>query len=94
MGNHLFHLPSGKHTKNDGTSPFFMGKSTINGPFSLAMLNNQRIHPIQSLWIPMGKPYKFHVFLTHHGPFLEGHVVVPRVTRRPRGIFAAATHAP
>ena len=23
-------IPSGKHTKNDGTSPFFMGKSTIS----------------------------------------------------------------
>jgi hypothetical protein len=26
-------LPSGKHTKNDGKSPFLMGKSTINGDF-------------------------------------------------------------
>ena len=26
-------LPFGKHTKNDGKSPFFMGKSTINGHF-------------------------------------------------------------
>ena len=26
----------GKLTKNDGKSPFLMGKSTINGPFSLA----------------------------------------------------------
>ena len=26
-------LPSGKHTKNDGKSPFSMGKSTINGYF-------------------------------------------------------------
>jgi len=25
-----FGLPSGKHTKNDGKPPFFMGKSTIN----------------------------------------------------------------
>jgi hypothetical protein len=24
-------LPSGKHTTNYGKSPFFMGKSTING---------------------------------------------------------------
>jgi hypothetical protein len=23
-------IPSGKHTKNYGTSPFFMGKSTIS----------------------------------------------------------------
>jgi len=26
-------LPSGKHTKNYGKSPFLMGKSTINGNF-------------------------------------------------------------
>jgi hypothetical protein len=26
-------LPSGKHTKNYGKSPFLMGKSTINGDF-------------------------------------------------------------
>ena len=37
--NVIFHrLPSGKHTKNYGKSPFFMGKSTINGPFSIAIL--------------------------------------------------------
>jgi hypothetical protein len=29
----LLWLPSGKHTKNYGKSPFFMGKSTINGHF-------------------------------------------------------------
>ena len=29
----LVDLPSGKHTKNYGTSPFLMGKSTINGHF-------------------------------------------------------------
>jgi hypothetical protein len=32
----LMGLPSGKHTKNYGKSPFFMGKSTINVPFSIA----------------------------------------------------------
>ena len=37
------HVPSGKHTKNYGKSPFLMGKSTINGPFSIAMLNNQMV---------------------------------------------------
>jgi hypothetical protein len=26
-------IPSGKHTKNYGKSPFLMGKSTINGHF-------------------------------------------------------------
>ena len=29
-------LPSGKHTENYGKSLFFMGKSTINRPFSIA----------------------------------------------------------
>ena len=29
--------------KNDGTSPALIGKSTINGPFSIAMLNYQRV---------------------------------------------------
>ena len=37
-------LPSGKHTKNYGKSPFGIGKSTINGPFSIAMLNYQRVY--------------------------------------------------
>jgi hypothetical protein len=36
-------LPSGKHTKNYGKSQFSMGKSTINGPFSIAMLNYQSV---------------------------------------------------
>jgi len=36
-----------------------MGKSTINGPFSMAMLNNQRVYiitesSISSLWIYYG----------------------------------------
>ena len=30
-------LPSGKQPHNYGKSPCFMGKSTINGPFSIAM---------------------------------------------------------
>ena len=36
-------IPSGKHTKNYGKSQFLMGKSTINGSFSIAMLNYQRV---------------------------------------------------
>jgi hypothetical protein len=36
-------LPSGKHTKNYGKSQFLMGKSTINVPFSIAMLVYQRL---------------------------------------------------
>ena len=37
-------LPSGKHTKNYGKAPFFMGNSTINGQFSIAMLLYQRVN--------------------------------------------------
>ena len=29
----LPHIASGEHTKSNGKSPFFMGKSTINGHF-------------------------------------------------------------
>jgi len=37
-------LPSGKHTKSYGKSPFGIGKSTVNEPFSIAMLNYQRVY--------------------------------------------------
>ena len=40
----LINLPSGEHTKNYGTSPFLMGKSTINGHF-----------PLQTVSSPEGK---------------------------------------
>jgi hypothetical protein len=36
-------IPSGKHTKTEGESPFLMGKSTINHQFSIAMLVYQRV---------------------------------------------------
>ena len=43
----FWYLPSGKHTKKRwkiiGKSPFLMGKSTINGLFSIAMLVYQRV---------------------------------------------------
>ena len=40
-----YHIPSGKLTVCYGKSPFFMGKSTINGHFqiSIAMLVHQRV---------------------------------------------------
>ena len=39
-------LPSGKRLHNYGKSPFPIGKSTIiNGQFSIATLNYQRVHP-------------------------------------------------
>ena len=36
-------LPSGYLTVRHGKSPFLIGKPSINGPFSMAMLNNQRV---------------------------------------------------
>ena len=39
---HKITLP-GKHTKNYGTSPSLIGKSTINGQFSIATLENHRV---------------------------------------------------
>ena len=36
MGFH-WDLPSGKHTENYGESPFLIGKSTTNGPCSIAL---------------------------------------------------------
>ena len=37
------YIPSGYLTVRHGKSPFFIGKPSINGPFSMAMLNNQRV---------------------------------------------------
>ena len=39
----LTHLPSGYLTVCRGKSPFLIGKPSINGPFSMAMLNSQRV---------------------------------------------------
>ena len=40
-------LPSGKHTKNYGTSPFFMGKLTISmAIFNSYVSHNQRVNPL------------------------------------------------
>ena len=36
-------LPSGYLTLRHGKSPFFIGKPSINGPFSMATLNNQMV---------------------------------------------------
>jgi hypothetical protein len=46
-------LPSGKRLHNYGKPPFFIGKSTINGPFSIAMLVYQRV---SSFWHPQPFP--------------------------------------
>ena len=36
-------LPSGELTVCNGKSPFLIGKPSINGPFSIAMLVHQRV---------------------------------------------------
>ena len=45
------HVPSGKCLHNYGKSPFLIGKPSINGQFSIAMLvKNQRVHDLVSLF--------------------------------------------
>ena len=39
----VFEIPSGYLTVCHGKSPFVIGKPSINGLFSMAMLNNQRV---------------------------------------------------
>ena len=41
--NNIEDLPSGKRLHSHGTSPSLIGKSTINVPCSIAMLNYQRV---------------------------------------------------
>jgi len=44
LGARWFFLPSGKHTKNYGKSPFLMGKSTISiAIFNSYVTNYQRV---------------------------------------------------
>jgi hypothetical protein len=40
----LYDIPSGYLTVCHGKSQFLIGKPSINGPFSMAMLNNQRVN--------------------------------------------------
>ena len=37
-------IPSGYLLHSHGKSPFLIGKPSINGPFSMAMLNNQMVN--------------------------------------------------
>ena len=43
LGRRNWPIPSGKHTKNYGKSPFFDGKINYKWPFSIAMLVYQRV---------------------------------------------------
>ena len=47
----MLNIPSGKHTKNDGTSPFLIGTSIINCNFQLAMLNYQRVPMVNAIML-------------------------------------------
>ena len=49
-------LPSGKHTKNYGISPFLIGKSTINVPFSIVfgMFTRGYLHLVIQMHITIG----------------------------------------
>ena len=50
-------IPSGKHTKNYGKSPFLMGKSTNKWPFSIAMFDITRAQAIPSHPKPPPAPW-------------------------------------
>ena len=43
-------IPSGKRLHNYRKSPFLMGKSTIDGQFSIAMLNYKRVYYTTKFW--------------------------------------------
>ena len=53
-------IPSGKRLHNYEKSPFLMEKLTINGPFSIAMSNYQRVY---------GYPLVNIQKTIEHGPF-------------------------
>ena len=54
-------IPSGKHTKTDGKSPFLMGKSTISmAIFNCFLYVYQRVHLVQMLFGHL-----------ENGPFLD-----------------------
>ena len=50
-------IPSGKRLHSYGKSQCLIGKSTINGPCSIAMLNYQRVYPPFSYGFPMVFPW-------------------------------------
>ena len=50
-------LPDSLGGKSYIKSPFLIGKPSINGPFSMAMLNNQRVYQISMIDVKI--PIKF-----------------------------------
>ena len=51
----MWYLPSGYDSHSHEKSPFIIGKPSINGPFSMAMLNNQRVFSKQNKML-LNKP--------------------------------------
>ena len=47
----MLNIPSGKHTKNDGTSPFLIGNINYKLQFSIAMLNYQRVPMVNAIML-------------------------------------------
>ena len=84
----IHHLPSGKPTKNYGKSPCLMGKSTINGSCSIAMLNYQRVvrwlfffyNPGLELF-SSGIFHDFHTFDFQNLPYLDPYLGIVEMTR-------------
>ena len=66
----LWDIPSGNLTSNYGNSTFLMGISTINGPFSIAMLNYWRVamNGIFQLKIVMDR-FTDRLTISSHGVF-------------------------
>ena len=66
-------------SNSNGKSPLLIGKPSINGPFSMAMLNNQRV--ILILVVPSGKRLHFAMERStiFHGKILYfyGHFSLP-----------------
>ena len=88
------HVTPGKHTKNYGKSPFGIGKSTVNEPFSIAMLNYQKVnildtsdilsrHPGVETWIRIAGQNCFEVKFSGH--FLSFDDLVDRIDSKEYG---------
>ena len=69
LGNHWIYTRPGKLTENYGKSPFLMGKSTINGTFSIAMLFYQRVCHGKCL-LKLGWCLWFHVDIDQLGSLI------------------------
>ena len=57
--------------ENPSSTEVLMGKSSINGPFSIAMLNSQRVYPLYTIC--------YVVLPTINRPFRDGLTTKPMV---------------